>query len=130
MFGKRFPRQRAGRPIEARTLNLPIAEVERASRLGVAPPLEMQSTANGSWVRYAGSPGIWAKITAGTNPGPYAFTEQLTTSGGGWSDGFLNDHSGADPAYNSVDGVTLTLPVIVRMERGSDGSWRFSAGAC
>ena len=76
MIGKLFRRQRAGRRIEARTLNLPIAEVDRLSRLTVAAPLGIEQSECGPAIRLARPSAIIARITSGTNPGPYAWTEQ------------------------------------------------------
>jgi hypothetical protein len=126
MFGKSFHRQRSGRRIEPRTLNEPIAAIERFSRLRVAAPLSMQDSA-GPVLRIEQTLPIWAKVTSGT--GPYAWTEQIPRAAGTWSDGFMSGTTSADPAYNSLT-ATLTLPLIVEMKRAADGAWRFTAGSC
>lgn len=55
MFGKFLARQKSRKPIQSRTINRGLAEIEKAGRLRVAPPLEMSDTAIGPLIRFAGS---------------------------------------------------------------------------
>jgi hypothetical protein len=131
MPGKDFDRQEKGKPILAKTLNDPIAEIERASKLAVASGLTLQSGPQGPAIASQEVRSIVAKITSGSGAGPYAWTEQMAGStAGSWADAYLSGTTSADPAFNLAGSVSLSLPLTVTMTRDDSGVWWFLAGSC
>ncbi len=89
-------------------------------------------TVKGDEVALAERPGWWAKLTARGAAANYAWTRQIATMGGTWSDDTtLTGTTSDDPAYE-VNGVTtLTLPTRAWCWRDHETSEvRFSMSVC
>lgn len=127
----RYERQQPGKPIRAQTINDPLDAIEAAMKLSVTAPLGSWQTRGGTVV-YSQDPQkpFYAKITSGTSNGPYAWTEQIPQSGGGWTNGYSSGTSSQDPAYNTLAVTPSTLPVVVELRRDTLGILRFSIGSC
>jgi hypothetical protein len=129
MFGFRFNRWKPGDPLAAKKLNEPLPAIENAMKWRSAGGLDIVSTQSGTMIAMISAVPIWAKLTS-VSGSSYAWTEQWATGSGGWTNGSMSGTTSSDPAYNSVSGVTLTLPLVVLMSRTNAGKWVFSAGSC
>jgi hypothetical protein len=130
MNGPSLPRATPGSPYTARDQNRVVDEVERLGRLRVGQGLAASSGPHGTTISRDDPERIWAKITSVTS-GAWAWTEQIATSGGGWTNGTRTGTATNDPAYE-VNGATPgTVPMVVLMERAVEtGVWVFQAGSC
>lgn len=130
MFGRIFQRQRVGRPISARAINGPQEAVERMGRMHVAPPLELSWFAGVPFLRSQRIERISVKLGTSYGAGKYAWTQQIETSGGGWSDGARTD-GGVDFAweFNGNAGLAVGTKVELKRDRYT-GEFRFQLDSC
>jgi len=132
MFGRKFKRQPPNKPIEARTLNRPIAAVERFDCIGVAAPLEIQRAGGTIQIRDASPRGRWIKITSAASAGKYAWSEIKWSSGGSATtySGLPSGTTTVNPAYEANGSTTVPLNSIVWADPIADGGVVFRYSAC
>jgi hypothetical protein len=118
MFGRNFDKQRAGRPVRARTLNRPIAEVERLARLRVGTGLA-QTLLNGiPLLRAFVSDTLLARI-AGQAAGSalYAWQEVSLDGTGTFVDGARSGSTSVDPALEQNGNTQVPSGTRVQLVR-------------
>jgi hypothetical protein len=130
MNGPDLPRATPGSPYKASDQNRIVDAIERIQRIGVGTGLSASVGPCGTLISRDEPERIWAKITSVTGTA-WSWTEQIPTSGGGWSNGTRTGTATNDPAYE-VNGATPgTVPMVVLMERSVEtGEWVFQAGSC
>jgi hypothetical protein len=130
MFGLHFDRQRAGRPIAARTLNRPIAEVERQSRLRVGSGLAQTLLGGIPLLRAAVGDTLLARITGqAAGSAVYAWQEVTLDATGAFVDGLRNGSTTTDPALEQNGNTQVpngARVVLVRV----NGQLVFQLGPC
>lgn len=133
MFGKKFPPQPEGRPIACRTLNPPIAEVERLGRFSATAPLAAHYSSSGIQVRLDSPDEVDARITAVGSGGVYGWRGIFAdaSSPGTWLDldSTISGTTAFDPAIERNGNATLTVGTRVAMKRIM-GAWYFSYDRC
>lgn len=129
MFGRKYKRQMRGRAILASTLNRPMVEIERQSRISASAPLAIRDTPNGPQIYDTTQQPFCVSLTSGSGAGPYAWTRQVSTGPGTWTNGVQVGTTSVDPAYNSSGAISLTLPKKVWVRR-SAGTLYFNSGTC
>jgi hypothetical protein len=124
---KTFGRVEPGRPLVARTLNRPIAEVERASGISVAAPLAMAHTPAGPHIYSAARREFWARIIGPYDPatGAHPYQRLIETPNGGWRLGYQGFVAFEDNGNkNNLTGAN------VRMRWTAANDYRFQLGSC
>jgi hypothetical protein len=133
--GRHFPKQPANRPIAARTLNRPIAEVEKQSRRGVGPGLASIEVDGVQQVRPVRRRSLEARLIAysSISPGGYTWQGIYGTGGGSFADlpSNISDNSGTDKAFEINGNTTLPAGTRVQLIRDwASGAWLFQYDTC
>jgi hypothetical protein len=123
----RKPEFHEGDPLSASMLNQ-LVEWCSAGRLRFGRGIKT----TGDRIALAERPGWWAKLTSRGAGANYAWTRQIATASGGWSDDTtLSGTTSSDPAYEVNGNTTLTLPTRAWAWRDHETSEvRFSMSVC
>lgn len=132
MIGKNFDRAVIGKRPVARTINRPIAELERQARLRTGTGLTQVSAGGNDIIRSVRLPKQKARIIAWTGSG-YTWQGVYETAGGTHSDltGDVSDLGGLDKAFEENNNTAVTAGTIVTLEYCEyTGERRFQRHKC
>lgn len=131
--GRKFRRQKANEPIQARTLNRPIEAIEALTKIDASAPLSMQMVCGIPMIRDARPKPLDARITVVGTLGKYGWQGICGTTGGAWVD-LPTNVSGtltADPCYEANANAGVAVGVRVELRRDpATGEWRFWYDQC
>jgi hypothetical protein len=130
-MGSNLPKQQAGRPIAAETLNRAIDSTGRQSRLRTGKGLSTHTISDTPYIRSTRDEPIYMRVTGGAS-GVHAWQGVYEIDGGGWADlpTRISDNAGDDPLYEA-NGRTIPAGTIVEATRGAySGIWLCQLDNC
>lgn len=127
---RKLPKQKAGQPIQARTLNLPSKEIERQGNVRGTTGIVVTDTPGGVTYRATSQNRIYAKLTSGDGQGNYTWTEQIR-SGPSWADGSFSGTFAQYPARELNNNPDVETPYYVWLIQSQETEeWFFQVDSC